>query len=292
MTPIRRKNVYGLLFGFLGIFGFFFFYLFPLINGGISTLAEIENGIKLKGVHEYKALFVSDTFLLALRNTGLFILVAIPILLFIVIIFSYLMNTLIESHAKGISFWFAVQLIPMILPSVVIIKVIRIFFDTYGVINGILVNDHITVDFFENDSIVLILFLLYIWKNTGYSMVVLLSGLKHVEKEQKEAASLEGAGSLTIYFKIILPQLIPFLRFIIIMGVMGVFKLYRESYLLLGNAPCDEAYMIQNFLNNNFTSLNYDRAMAASIILFILLSMGIFVLFYLTGDKKRNGRKI
>lgn len=137
-----------------------------------------------------------------------------------------------------------------------------------------------------------ILAVIFLWKNTGYSMVVIYSGLQGIEKEQLEAAALDGADDRTTFIKVVLPQLSVFIRFVIVMGIMGIFKLYRESYLLMGDSPSDEAYMVQNFLNNNFASLNYDRTIIASVLLFIVVGGLLFVLFGLTGDRdEKSGKK-
>ena len=57
---------------------------------------------------------------------------------------------------------------------------------------------------------------------------------------------------------------------------MNIFKMYRESYLLFGDYPHKSVYMIQNFMNNNFQSVNYQRLSAASVLFFLLISVGIF----------------
>jgi multiple sugar transport system permease protein len=285
-----RSIVRGYGFGFLSFVGFMWFYLVPLLYGFFQTLIWPGGGIRWKGFKEYQDLLESGTFRLALGNTGIFVLIGIPVLLGLTILIAYLMDQLMNAKAKGISFWFAVHLLPMILPSVVIAKVLQIFFAQYGVVNGALVQAGLEpVRWLHSEWTFWILCVVFWWKNTGYSMVVLLSGLQNMEPSQKEAASLDGAGKLTIYFRIILPQMMPFIRFIIVMGVIGVFKLYRESYLLLGDSPGDEVYMVQNFLNNNFASLNYNRTLAASAVLFVLIGAVLILLFRFTERRRRHG---
>lgn len=284
-----RENLAGYSFGFISIAGLFWIYIIPFVRSVIRTIIKIdEDGLTWNGARLYQNLFLRSTFGQTLKNTLLFALVGLPVLLVFTAAMTYFIDRLTEEHVKGTSFWFAVLLLPMILPSVVISTIVKIFFSPYGVINAFL--DKIgaaPVSWMDSAWTFLILCVIFWWKNTGYSMVVLLSGVQNVEKEQREAAALDGAGSFTVFLKIILPQLSVFIRFIVIMGIMGIFKLYRESYLILGDTPPDEAYMIQNFLNNNFASLNFDRTIAASALLFLLIGSLLLLLFKITGKRAK-----
>ena len=249
--------------------------------------------LRFQGFGAYRDLFLYSAFGLALRNTLLLILVGIPLLVVCAVLLTYFINRMTVKKVKGTSFWFAVHLLPMILPSVVIATVVKIVFSSYGTLNGFLVRHGMSpVPWLDSGWAFFILAVIFLWKNTGYSMVVIYSGLQGIEKEQLEAAALDGADDRTTFIKVVLPQLSVFIRFVIVMGIMGIFKLYRESYLLMGDSPSDEAYMVQNFLNNNFASLNYDRTIIASVLLFIVVGGLLFVLFGLTGDRdEKSGKK-
>lgn len=284
-----REATAGYAFGLLSIIGLLWFYVIPFLKSVLQTIFKVdEAGIHWNGVGAYRDLFLYSAFGLALRNTLLLILVGIPLLVLCAILLTYFMNQMTVKKVKGTSFWFAVHLLPMILPSVVIATVIKIIFSPYGILNGFLVRQGLSsVRWLDSWWSFLILGIIFLWKNTGYSMVVLFSGLQGIEKEQLEAAALDGADDKTAFFKIVLPQLSVFLRFVIVMGIMGIFKLYRESYLLMGDSPPDETYMVQNFLNNNFASLNYDRTIIASVLLFIVVGILLFLTFRLTGREER-----
>lgn len=81
-----------------------------------------------------------------------------------------------------------------------------------------------------------ILILLYLWKYAGYDMTLLLAGMNMIPKEQTESASLDGARGWQIFFYNTLPQLIPVLFFTFVISVVNSFKIYREAFLLGGNA--------------------------------------------------------
>ncbi len=284
-----REAAAGYMFGALSIAGLFWFYIIPFLRSIFQTLFKTDLGrLRFQGLDAYRDLFLYSAFGLALRNTLLLILVGIPLLVLCAAMLTYFINRMTVKKVRGTSFWFAVHLLPMILPSVVIATVVKIVFSTYGTINGFLVrHGQSPVPWLDSGWAFLILAVIFLWKNTGYSMVVLYSGMQGIEKEQLEAAALDGANERTAFIKIVLPQLSVFIRFVIVMGIMGIFKLYRESYLLMGESPSDEAYMVQNFLNNNFASLNYDRTIIASVLLFLVVGTLLFLLFGMTGGKDR-----
>jgi multiple sugar transport system permease protein len=109
-------------------------------------------------------------------------------------------------------------------------------------------------------------------------MVVYFAGLRAIPQEFFEQAALDGARKTQILFKIALPLLTPSILFNVIMAVIGVFRLFRESYLLQGAYPDTSVYMLQNFMNNNFYALNYNRLAAASVLFFILLGAGLVLM--------------
>lgn len=280
------QAAWGYIFGGISIIGLLWFYIVPFLNSFIQTLISTDGGIHWKGIYAYKELFIHSTFCQAFTNTLLMIMICIPLLIVFTVMMTYCMNKLMDKKVRGTAFWFAVHLIPMILPSVVIAAIVKVFFSQYGIINSFLVNSRFTpVSWLGSGWAFWILCFIFLWKNVGYSMVVLLSGVQGIDKEQKEAAALEGANDRIIFYKITLPQLSVFVRFIVVMGLIGIFKLYRESYLILGDSPPDEAYMMQNFLNNNFASLNYERTIIASVLLVVLIGAMLLILFKLTGER-------
>lgn len=284
-----RESIPGYLFSGISIAGLFLFYVIPLLKSFVQTVVEVDDGIQWKGTELYSNLLINSTFLQAFQNTLLMTVIAIPLLLLFSMCLTYCMNKMVERKTKGTYFWFAVHLIPMILPSAVIATIIKIFFAEYGLVNSLLTKMSLNpIPWLNSSWTFWILVLIFCWKNVGYSMVVLLGGMQGIEKEQKEAAALDGADEFKTFIHIVLPQLSVFFRFVIIMGIVGIFKLYRESYLLLGESPPDEAYMVQNFLNNNFASLNFDRTIAASVLLCLFIGIVLVLLFKLMGDRKNE----
>ena len=174
----------------------------------------------------------------------------------------------------------------MLIPSAVITVVLKIFLETYGVLNSFLVeHGKESIDFLYSKYDVIILEGIYLWKNYGYCMIVLYGGINGVPEETIESAKLDGAGNFTILIHMILPQIRSFLLFVGSLGIVGVFKIFREAYLLLGKYPYDSVYMLQNFINNKLYAMDYGSLSAASLILILSFSVLIYFIFIRKGKE-------
>lgn len=263
-----KESSIGISFLSIGIIGFTCIYIYPFV----LSLLDID-------METIEQLIDSDTFWLALRNTFKFAIVAVPLLLVISFMIALTLEHLYVNNFILYNFFIFFHLFPMIVPSFIVSFVFKIFFSDYGIINGLLNKMNMERISWLNSSISLVLLIIiYIWKYYGYEMIIILGGLRSVEKNTIEAARVDGAGKFSILFKIRIPQIKPYLIFVIMMEVVNMFKVFRESSILFGNYPHSSIYMIQNYMNNSLNALNYTKLSCASIILiciFTILVLGI-----------------
>lgn len=104
----------------------------------------------------------------------------------------------------------------------------------------------------------------FLWKNTGFAALLLRVGLHNVPVSSREAAAVEGAGTIRQTFQIVLPQMAGQGFFTAMLLLSWSMKVFRESYALYGAYPPDHVYMVQNYINNQFTKLRYPNMTAAS----------------------------
>jgi multiple sugar transport system permease protein len=67
--------------------------------------------------------------------------------------------------------------------------------------------------------------------------------------------------------------MLPMLSFCTIMGLTGVFRIYRESYALFGNYPQPSAYMLQNYIINSFEAMNAPQLTASGVGIAVMLGL-------------------
>ena len=130
---IRKRKEYFTAFLLIlpSLIGIAVFYVIPYIICFIKSLYIGQNFV---GLTNYIQLFSNNTFLLALKNTAVFTVIAIPLLMMV----SFLLALFLNSFEKISSFFRSAFLIPVVVPVASLICVWQVVFDDYGAINGLL----------------------------------------------------------------------------------------------------------------------------------------------------------
>ncbi len=229
---------------------------------------------KFIGLDNYKMVINNNAFRLAAGNTAKFLGICIPLLLAISLLFTVIVYS-IKKHDR---FYKTTFLIPMAIPVASVVLLWRVMFHENGLLNVLLGKfGGNAIDFMNTDKAFYVLVFSYIWKNTGYDMVLWLAGLSDIPVSLYESAKIDGAGALARLRYIILPELIPTIYIAAVLSIVNSFKVFREAYLIAGNYPHDSIYMLQHLFNNWFIDLDIQKMcaaavmMAAAILLFILI---------------------
>lgn len=278
MNYNKRESIIGYIFAAPSIIGFLLFFGIPFIISLVYCFTQGAGNVEYVGFKNFIDLFNNSAFQLAVKNTLLFNLISVPL----VIIISLGITIILNSKIKKGSFFRTVLTLPLVIPIASVVLVWQIFFAHTGTVNQLISKIGIVgPDYLNTGWSFFILVLLYIWKNCGYNMIIFLAGLNNVPKEYYEAAAIDGYGKVGIFFNITLPLIAPTIFFVFIISLINSLKIYREAYLLSGQYPNSSIYMLQHFINNNFANLNYQRLSTASVIVFIFISISIYFLFKL-----------
>ena len=275
MTRKRKEYLTAFLFVLPSFAGIAVFYIVPYI---ICFVKSLYVGNTFVGVQNYIQLFQNGTFLLALKNTGIFTFTAIPILM----VASFLIALFLNSFKKISSFFRSSFLIPVVVPIASLVCVWQLIFDDYGAVNGLLNSLGLnTVEFFNSEFSMVMIVFIYVWKYCGFCVILFTAGLANVPPSLYESARLDGAGSFKILTKITIPMITPTTFFVFLMEIIYSFKIFREVFALFGNYPNENVYFLQNFINNNYYNLNYPRLSSASIILSVFIIIILLAFFIL-----------
>ena len=125
-------------------------------------------------------------------------------------------------------------------------------------------------------------------------MIIFVAALQNVPVQLYEAAKLDGAGPLTIFFRITLPMLAPTMYFILTMTLIGAFQLYDQVYVLTEGGPANSTltpvYLIwQNSFGNN-AGAQAGYAAAQSFILFIIIMLVTVIVRRFDRDSTKEAR--
>lgn len=249
------------------------FVLIPFLDAVRRSFFEAMSG-KFVGVQNYQTVLMNEAFRLAIKNTGRFMLVCIPMLM----VFSLFISVLINGMKQYQDFFKTSFLLAMGIPVASVVLLWKLVFSANGLLNHVIAAfGGSGTDWMNSSKAFYILVFSYLWKNIGYDMVLWLAGLKSISPSLYEAAAIDGAGAFMKFRYITMPGLMQTLFIIVVLSIVNSFKVFREAYLVAGNYPDSSIYMLQHLFNNWFVTLDIQKMCAAAvlvaavIIVFILL---------------------
>jgi len=279
----KREALSGFLFTLPTIVGTCLFFLIPFIINIFKSF--FTSGGSFAGLGNYIEIIRNKVFQLAAWNTIKFMLVCVPL----IVAFSLIIALFLYKKLAGAHFFRTVFVFPLVLPVASVILFFNILFAEGGIVNSLLSCFRIpAVDWLNSSASFFVLVFLYIWKNCGYNIILFLAALNSISKEYYEALRLDSASTWKALWHVTLPMITPHLFFIFVISVTNSFKAFREAYILCGNYPNRDIYMLQHYINNNFQTLNYTRLSVATILIFLLIFMLILVLFKLKNKAEEH----
>lgn len=180
---------------------------------------------------------------------------------------------LVNQRLNGITFFRAVFFLPVITSGVAVSLVFSwLFQGQFGPVNGFLwqVFHFNGPDWFGDTFWALpTMILVGVWKNVGYTMVILLAGLQDVPRELLEAARIDGAGPLRALRYISIPMLTPSLFFVIVTGIINSFQVFDFTYVITQGGPAYATTTLAYWIYENaFQWFHLGFACAISFVLF------------------------
>ncbi|MCL2707939.1 MAG: sugar ABC transporter permease [Defluviitaleaceae bacterium] len=245
------------LFALPAFAGFFLMYAFPFARSVWYSFIDSVFTKNFVFLGNYAEVAGNRFYRLAVKNTLFFTLAGFVSLMLLSLLFSFLLS---EARRKS-SLIEAALLAPMFLPTASAVFFWRLPFASPAFIN--FAREHL---YASGVLAALPVFLMFLWKNAGFNMVILCAAISGVSREISESASLDGAGRVRRFIGVTLPYITPGVVFASLLSVSGTLKIFREAYLYYAtDYPPDAVYTLQFYMNNHFRKLNYQYLTAGSI---------------------------
>lgn len=258
---------------FLGVLTFF---LIPFCVVIFYSLVDNPISANFVFLDNFKSIVGNGAFRRAVHNTIMFSVVAVPLAVVLSLLLAIVLETKLPFRSQFRTFFLS----PMMVPVASIVLIWQVLFHYNGAVNDVLgvfgVNK---IDWLKSDYALVVIVILFLWKNLGYNMILFMAALASIPKDILEVARLESATSLQTFFFIKIRYLSSTLLFVTIMSLISSFKIFREVYLLTGDYPYDSIYTLQHFMNNKFKSLDYQTLSAAAILMALVMIVIIGILF-------------
>lgn len=245
------------------------------------------------GLANYERLFTRDrTFFKSLNVTLLYVLLTVPLKL----AFALFIATVLNYRLQFIGLFRTAFYVPSILGGSIAIAVLwRYMFATEGLVNMALAMIGFgPVDWFgDPTNALLTITLLRCWQ-FGSAMVIFLAALQSIDKSLYEAAAIDGAGKVRIFFFITLPLLTPVIFFNLIMQMVQAFQEFNGPYIITQGGPLKATYLLPLYIYEEaFKKLNMGYASAIAWVLFTIITVLTLIAFwsskkwvYYAGDKR------
>ena len=272
----RRDFLTSLCFLLPSLLGVGVFFILPF---GVVVYYSMIDGVSSKNfvfLENFTRLFENAAFKMAALNTLKFSAMAVPL----AVILAVAPALMLEGRIPGKSQFRTFFLSPMMVPVASVVLIWQVLFNYNGTVNEFLMLFGAErIDWLQSEHSMIVVLLLFLWKNLGYNMILFMAGLANIPKDLLEAADVAGASESYKFFAIKLRYLSPTVLFVTILSLISSFKVFREVYLLTGDYPYESLYMLQHFMNNTFRSLDYQKLSAAAVVMAIVMVVLIALLF-------------
>lgn len=230
------------------------------------------------GFGNYTYLLTNEGFWSSLGNSAVLWLLIVPVQMVLAVIVAVLLDNA-KLRLRG--FYRVAFIVPFVTPLVAVAQIWIVLFDQdYGAVNGVLgllglpdVGWLVTSEWAKPT-----LALLFLWKTSGFIIIIVLSGLQSIDSDVYEAASLDGAGRVRQLWSITVPLLRRTLMFAVVLQTLAVFQMFAEPFVVTKGGPYGSTTTAGLYLYNHITRADLGTGAANSFLLVILV-MALSLLF-------------
>lgn len=278
----KKTNSFGItpyLFVLPGIILFFLIAVIPIFQTiGLSFTnwdgVKPLNTIEFIGFDNYEKVITGEEFFHAIKNNVLWALVSVTVPIAIGVIQA---NVIVNSKVKCKNLFQLLLFLPQILSSMIMsIMWLAIYDPATGLLNGIL--DVVRLDALiqpwlgSKETAIWCLLIMSIWSSYGFNTIIYCTAIRAVDGSMYEAAKIDGANELQLFFKITLPAISKTTTTLMLLSLIGAFKVFDVVLQMTKGGPGYNTYVISYYLYQTaFTSNKIGVGCAIAVLLTILV---------------------
>jgi len=298
---MRRKTVsyakYGYLFSIPFVVAFLIFMLYPFLFTAVIGFTDLRGlgktdfKILEEPFQNFVTILNNRTFQLSLQNTlKIWIINFIPQILLALLLTAWFTSR--RHRIKGQGLFKVLFYMPNIITAATIAILFNVLFMyPTGPVNYLLQRIGLTREpfFFIVNKLAsqLIIAFIQFWMWFGYTMLILIAGVMGLNPQMYEAAEIDGASSVQQFFLITLPNLRTILLFTLVTSMVGGLNMFDIPRLFNNGQPDGATTTTSLFIYNQAFagSYMYNRAAAASMIMFVIIAVLAAIIFFLMRDR-------
>lgn len=271
---------YQLLIPLIIVFGTIM--IFPLAYSFIISLQDFQltriGQANFIGFDNYIKLMSNKSFWTAMRNTVVFVLIAVSL----ESMFGFCLALLLYNKATFLrGFFRSTILAPMFITSIAVGLMFRFLLNSQlGVIPQLLLTIGINIDWFSPKQALLTIALIDVWQWTPFMVLLLLAGMETLPEEPFEAAKIDGASGCQLVRYVMLPMMRRIILASIVIRMLDAYKVYEYIYAITRGGPGEATESIQYHIYRVcFLYTRAGEAASMSYILIVVILSMVIILF-------------
>lgn len=286
---INKEEIAGTALASIPLVGFAIFGFVPLLFAMAMAFMDMKDfnifAGEWVGLANFKKVLLDEMFWEAIGNT--FILGSSTI---ISLVFSLVIAYLLNKPIRGQKALRMIYFVPYVCSSVAISLMWKYMFNTqYGIINQMLGNTGENAIDWLGDSRYFswAVILMSVWSGMGYGIVLFTAALTGVNHSTVEAATIDGAGEVSIFFHVVFPSISPTTFYLLVMGVIGALQSFATTHTLVGeNSPNGDGVTIVFYLWERVFTTKFDLGAASASAWYLSFMILGLTLLNFWGSKK------
>jgi len=282
---LKHETRTAWLFLLPSLIGFVVFYAYPALRGfylSFTNFDLLRNSGSWIGLDNYRQLLHDALFWNALGITFKYVILNIAIQTALALAIAVLMHRLTQSVVVR-----SIVLVPWLIPNAVLALLWMWMLDpSLGIVNHWLNAIGISSQGFlgSESQVIPTIAGMNIWRNMGYTALLLFGGLVMIPKSFYEAASLDGASEWRMFRTITLPLLRPVLALVLVVTLIGSFQVFDTVQIATGGfggapgGPGNSSRVLYLYIFQQafeFNALGYAAALSVGLILLLVIVAGI-----------------
>lgn len=291
MTKTFKEGFSGYLFMSPTIFTIGIFVVIPILYALYLSFNDVQLlggiGYEFIGLDNYTRSIDDDRAMIALKNTAEYVFIVVPVQTCLALLLAAALN----SNIRGKNAFRIIFFLPTVTSSAVLTIIFMWMYNPDGLINTFLDFLHLpTYNWLADPSIALkSIMIMNIWATAPFFMVIYLAAMQDISDSVYEAATIDGANWWQKFIFITIPILKPVTFFVVVMGVIGTFQLFDQSYIFSGgsggpnNSTLTIVLLIYQYA---FKSLDMGYASALAVFLALIIMVVTLIQKKFFGEEK------
>ncbi len=257
------------------------FMVYPIVSGFVTSLYNTKwAGDVFVGLKNYIDIFTKDVYLLSIRNSLLFVITVVPLLIVIGI---WIAGSVFDKIPRYVSFVRICLYIPVIASMVVMSIIWRYILDSQtGLVkyfSMLMGTESVNLLASQKWALILVIFILFTM-NIGQSVLLYIADMIGIPKELLEAATIDGASRWDLFRHILIPLTKPTTIFVFITQTSAVLKVFIVIQLLTKGGPnYGTTSMMYLLYQEAFENSNTGAACALGVLMFLISLVLIMIRF-------------